>query len=66
MNKKERQLFKDKVEIPAWTLIEIKRAFKALIKDKNSYLYNVFSDDAVFHAMRKLENIYIDYFEEKW
>jgi hypothetical protein len=62
-NKKD--LFKDKVEISATTLIEIKRAFSVLLDDKESYLHKTFSDDSVGGALRELKQVYAEYFEEE-
>lgn len=67
LNKKN--LYTDKVEISVAALIEIKRAFGALIEDKNSYLHKVFSDDHAFHAISELKKTYANYFNEpieKW
>jgi len=66
MNKAEgRNLYKDKVEISVVALIEINRAFRALSKDKNSYLHKVFSDDMVFQALEEIETVYNNYFKEQ-
>jgi len=64
MKKEDRSLYKDKVEISIVALIEIKRAFRALSNDKNSYLHKVFNDDYVFIALNEIEAVYNDYFEE--
>lgn len=60
-----KDLYRDKVEISVFSLIEIKRAFGALIDDKESYLHNVFSDDYVHHALKELKQVYADYFGEE-
>lgn len=60
-----KNLYKDKVEISVVALIEIKRAFNALRKDKNSYIHNVFMDDYVFGAMNEIDKVYEDYFQKK-
>jgi len=62
----EKDLYKDKVEISVVALIEIKRAFRSLIKDKESYLHKVYSDDHVFGALSELEKTYNTYFEGKY
>ena len=59
-----KELYKDKVEITTTTLIEIDRAFDALNKNKDSYLYKVFTDDPVFSAIHELRNVYKEYFDE--
>jgi hypothetical protein len=59
----EKDLYNDKVEISVLTLIEIKRAFNALRKNKESYINKTFSDDYVFYAMDELNKIYDDYFK---
>lgn len=69
MESKKRDIFNDKVQISATTLIEVKRAFSALINDEDSYLHKVFSDDNSIHALRELKNVYAEYFDEpvkKW
>jgi hypothetical protein len=66
---KERDLFNDKVEISAFALIEIKRAFGALLNDENSYINKTFGDDYVFHAISELKKTYAEYYDEpvkKW
>ena len=63
--KKDKNLYKDKVEISVVALIEIKRAFSALLDNKDSYLHKVFSDDYVFDALKELKEVYADYFEEE-
>ncbi len=65
MEKSKRNLHKDKVEISVTLLIEIERAFNVLIKDKESYIYKVFSDDYVFTAIKELKEVYNNYFEEE-
>ena len=60
----KKDLYKDKVEISVVALIEIKRAFGALIKDKNSYINKVFGDDYCFGAIREINDIYKEYFNE--
>ena len=65
MKAEERELYKDKVEISAVALIEIKRAFRVLSEDKNSYLHKVFSDDMVFDALMEIETIYNNYFKDE-
>jgi hypothetical protein len=65
MKKENRNLYTDKVQITVGTLIEIKRAFGALIDDKESYLHKVFSDDYAFHAIDELKKVYGKYFEEE-
>jgi hypothetical protein len=62
---KNRDLYKDKVEISVVALIEIKRAFGALIDNKESYLHKVFADDYVFGALEELKEVYAKYFEEE-
>jgi hypothetical protein len=62
LNKKN--LYTDKIEISVAALIEIKRAFSALIEDKNSYLHRVFLDDNAFHAINELTKTYANYFNE--
>lgn len=64
MSKKNKDLYNDKVEISVVTLIEIKRAFTALIDDEKSYVHKVFSDDFFISSLRELKNVYADYFEE--
>ena len=61
----EKDLYNDKVEISVLALIEIKRAFGALIKDENSYVHKVFMDDYVHHALRELKSTYAEYFDEQ-
>ena len=66
---KKRDLYNDKVEISVLALIEIKRAFGALLDNKESYIYKVFSDDYVFYALDELKKTYAEYFDEsieKW
>ena len=66
---KKKNLYKDKVEISALSLVEIKRAFGALIKNEESYIHKVFSDDYVFSALKELKEVYAEYFDEpikKW
>ena len=65
MKKENRNLYTDKVQITVGTLIEIKRAFGALIDLKESYLHKVFSDDYAFHAIDELKKVYGKYFEEE-
>jgi hypothetical protein len=48
--------FTDKVEITYHTLVEVNRAFNSLIKNKESYIYKVFSDDGVFFAIDEIKN----------
>jgi hypothetical protein len=62
---KNRDLYKDKVEISVVALIEIKRAFSVLIDDKESYLHKVFMDDYVHSALNELKEVYAEYFEEE-
>ena len=62
---KNKDLYNDKVEISVVALIEIKRAFTALVDDKESYLHKVFSDDHVFDAFTELKTVYAEYFEEE-
>lgn len=64
-NNKQRDLYNDKVEISVLALIEIKRAFSALLNNKESYIYNVFSDDFVFIALDELKKTYAEYFDEE-
>jgi len=64
-NNKQRDLYKDKVEISVLALIEIKRAFGALLKNKESYVHKVFSDDYVFYALDELKKTYAEYFDEE-
>jgi hypothetical protein len=45
--------FTDKVEITYHTLVEVNRAFNSLIKNKESYIYKVFSDDGVSSQLMK-------------
>ncbi len=59
-----RDIYKDKVEISVVTLIEMKRAFHALIKDSNSYLYKVFPDDYVFDAIKEVGDAYTKYMSD--
>jgi hypothetical protein len=63
-NKVEKNIYTDKVEISIFSLIETKRAFRALILDKESYLHKVFSDDYCFLAIRELKKTYANYFNE--
>lgn len=65
MEKSKRNLHKDKVEISVTLLIEIERAFNVLIKDKESYIHKVFSDDYVFTAIKEIKEVYNNYFEEE-
>jgi len=68
-NNKKRDLYNDKVEISVLALIEIKRAFGALLDNKESYIHKVFSDDYVFYALDELKKTYAEYFDEpekKW
>ena len=60
----KKNLYTDKVEISVAALIEIKRAFSALIEDKNSYLHRVFLDDNAFHSINELTKTYANYFNE--
>lgn len=60
----EKDMFNDKVQISVIALIEIKRAFNALIQDKNSYVHKVFIDDHVHGAIEELKKTYAEYFEE--
>lgn len=64
MKAENRDIYKDKVEISVTSLIEIKRAFRALARDKESYFNKVFSDDMCFDAIQELRIAYNDYFEE--
>jgi hypothetical protein len=50
-------LERDKIEITFHTLIEIKRAFRVLLEDKNSYIHKAFSDDNVYNAIDEINNI---------
>lgn len=61
---KKRDLFNDKVEISVLALIEIKRAFGALIKNEDSYVHKVFMDDHVHQALNELKKTYAEYFDE--
>ena len=61
----EKDLYNHKVEISVLALIEIKRAFGALIKDENSYLHKVFMDDYVHQALKELKKKYAEYFDEQ-
>lgn len=61
---KDRNLQKDKVEISVVALIEIERAFRTLINNKESYIYKVFMDDRVFDAIHEIKEIHKEYFEE--
>jgi hypothetical protein len=61
----EKDLYNDKVEISVLALIEIKRAFGALIKDENSYIHKVFMDDYVYQALKELKKKYAEYFDEQ-
>jgi len=61
----DKDLYNDKVEISVLALIEIKRAFGALIKDENSYVHKVFMDDYVYEALRELKSTYAEYFDEQ-
>ena len=58
-----RDLYNDKVEIPAWVLIEVKRMIRALSEDKESYLHKVFSDDHCYQAIHEIEKAYDNYFD---
>ena len=58
-------LLDEKVEVSKALIIECDRAFRALAKDKNSYLHKVFSDDYVFHALRELEDVCKKAFPDK-
>ena len=62
---KNRKLYEDKVEISVVALIEIKRAFRALINNKDSYVHKVFGDDHLWSALDELKEVYADYFEEE-
>ena len=57
-------LFDEKVEISKATLIETKRMIRALDKDKNSYLYKIFSDDYAFYAIEEINHLYKETFKE--
>jgi hypothetical protein len=59
---KMRDLYNDKVEITASTLIEINRAFDALKQYENSYIHKVFADDNVFNAIDEIKKVYNNYF----
>ena len=59
-----RDLHNDKVEISVVALIEIKRAFRAHTRNKESYLHKVFMDDYVWMALSELEKTYNEYFDE--
>jgi hypothetical protein len=59
-----RDLYNDKVEISVVTLIEMRRAFRALEKDDQSYIHRVFPDDYVFGAMKEIEDVYKNYMGE--
>ena len=61
----EKDLYNDKVEISVLALIEIKRAFGALIKDEKSYVHKVFMDDYVHQALKELKKKYAEYFDEQ-
>ena len=56
----------NKVEISAWTLIEIKKAFDTLLEDKNSYLYKEFNNYNRYttSAIIELKNVYFNYFKK--
>jgi hypothetical protein len=60
-----KDLYNDKIEVSVVALIEIQRAFRALRKDKNSYIHKVFMDDHVFGAMNEIDKVYENYFGEK-
>lgn len=62
---KDKGIYFDKVEISVVALIEIKRAFRVLISDKESYLHEVFMDDYVHTALRELKEVYAEYFDEE-
>jgi len=62
---KQRDLYNDKVEISVLALIEIKRAFGALINNEESYYHKVFGDDYVHYALNELKKVYADYFDEE-
>ena len=62
---KDKGIYFDKVEISVVALIEIKRAFRVLISDKESYLHKVFMDDHVHTALRELKEVYAEYFDEE-
>lgn len=49
--------FTDKVEITYHTLVEVNRAFNALIKNKESYIYKVFSDDEIKKKLNEIEGM---------
>jgi len=57
-------ILNDKVEISVTALIEIHRAFKSLKRNKESYLYKVFSDDTVFKALNEIDSTYNKYFNQ--
>ena len=64
-----KDIYSDKVEISVIALIEIKRAFSALIKDNNSYLHRMLLDDPAYMALKELKSVYAEYFErqeERW
>ena len=61
---KNRDLYRDKVEVSVVALIEIKRAFSCLIDNKDSYVHKVFMDDYVHQALNELKDVYAEYFEE--
>jgi hypothetical protein len=50
-------LERGKIEITFHTLIEIKRAFRVLLEDKNSYIHRGFSGDNVHNAINEINNI---------
>ena len=59
-----KDIYKDKVEISVVALIEIQRAFDVLIKDKDSYVHKVFTDDYVHQALHEIRQVYKEYFDE--
>lgn len=65
MSKQNKSIITDKVEISVAALIDIKRAFGALIDDKNSFVYQVFMDDSIHHSLLELKIVYAKYFEEE-
>lgn len=65
MENNKKDLYNDKVEISVLALIEIKRAFRALIKDENSYVHKVFNDDYLHYALKELKETYAEYFDEQ-
>jgi hypothetical protein len=57
-----KDIHNDKVEISILMLLETKRAFRALLRNKKSYIYKSLNDDNVFEAMKELKQLYKNYF----